>query len=118
MKFCHAASSVYLSVPIPFTVRFVTQKLIALLVGNSSSLLTTSGVFSEAIALTAGQYGYELISGLCQSIRLIRAFRKIYCITRVTTLTAVVLNLVGLDVPNKIDCQVSAVSCAYYMLAL
>ncbi|KAI0279432.1 hypothetical protein BGY98DRAFT_968908 [Russula aff. rugulosa BPL654] len=29
----------------------------------------------------------------------------IYCITRVATLTAVVLNFVGLNVPNKINCQ-------------
>ena len=47
-----------MSVPIPF---IVTQFLNVLLGGNSSSLLTMSGVFSEAIVLTAGQYGYELI---------------------------------------------------------
>jgi hypothetical protein len=52
--------SLYLSALIPF---IVTQILIVLLAGNSSSLLTMSGVFSEAIVLTAGQYGYELILG-------------------------------------------------------
>jgi hypothetical protein len=57
--------SLYLSVvPIPF---IVTQILIVRLAGNSSSLLTTSGVFSEATALTAGQYGYELILGLASA---------------------------------------------------
>lgn len=39
------------------------QSLIVFLAGNFSSLLATSGAFSGDIALTAGQYGYELISG-------------------------------------------------------
>ena len=60
VKFCHVAGSLYLSVLTPF---IVTQILIALLAGNSSSLLTTSGVFSGAIVLTAGQYGYEQTLG-------------------------------------------------------
>jgi hypothetical protein len=50
-------------------------------------------------------------------MRLIRAFRQIYCITRVATLAAVILNLVGLNVTTKINCQVSAVSCVYYIFA-
>lgn len=49
-----------MSILIPF---IVTQILIVLLDGNSLSLLTTSGVFSEAIVRIAGQYGYELILG-------------------------------------------------------
>jgi hypothetical protein len=60
VKFCHAAGSLYLSVLISF---IVMQIPIVFLAGNFSSLLTTSGAFSGAIALTAGQYGYELISG-------------------------------------------------------
>jgi len=52
--------SLYLSVPIPI---IITQILIVLLAGNFSSLLTTSGVFYEAIVLTAGQYGYGLVFG-------------------------------------------------------
>jgi hypothetical protein len=43
------------------------RRVIVLLAGNFSPLLTTSGVFFEVIVLTAGQYGYELILGFASA---------------------------------------------------
>lgn len=38
----------------------------------------------------------------------------VYSLTRVAGLVAIILNLVGLDVTTKVNCQVSTVSCIYH----
>ncbi|KAH9969965.1 hypothetical protein BGW80DRAFT_1461593 [Lactifluus volemus] len=57
-------------------------------VGNSSPLWTLSGVSSEGIAPTVGQYG------------------SIYSLTRITTLISATINIVNFASPRPINCQV------------
>lgn len=64
MKLCHALGSLYLSVALSFLRH---ASLTFLLAGNSSLLLTTSGVSSEVIALIAGQYGSVIMLSFCVS---------------------------------------------------
>jgi hypothetical protein len=77
--------------------------------GSSSLVLTTSGVSSEDIVPTGGRYGYVTIGPHSKGFWSNLSLRKVYSITRLATLLAVILNLIFFNVTAPLDCQVSAV---------
>jgi len=77
--------------------------------GSSSLTSIMSGVSSEGVAPTDGRYGSVTTgtsSGLCG--RLIFVL-QLYSFTRVTTLLAMITNMIGFDTSRPINCQVSPV---------
>jgi hypothetical protein len=83
--------------------------------GSSSLLLTSSGVSSEVVNPTGGQFGYVVMRAVLGAA----VFRapacepwtdfipgQIYFLTRLTTLMTVIINLVTLNLTTKTNCQV------------
>jgi len=110
VKLCHAMDSLYLSVFPPAFILPVTHFDFPLPAGSFSPVLNSSGASSGGIAPTAGQYGSVI---LCtrprrhQSFKTNIPFQKIYSLTRLSVLTFVILNLIGLDVTTPYNCQVN-----------
>ena len=73
-----------------------------------------SGMSSEGIAPTDGRYGFvvffRVLSTSISQPRIESYLPQIYSLTRLSTLMAVVLNMVGFDTTIPINCQVGPVS--------
>ena len=73
-----------------------------------------NGMSSEGIAPTYGRYGFvasiRVSSPPNPEPKIEPYLQQLYSIARVSTLLAVILNMIGFDVTTPINCQVSPVS--------
>ena len=94
--------------------------------GSSSPLLTLSGVSSKDVNPTGGHFGYVVMGsfflrsaetlvfgGPTQEPRTDVILWQLYFLTRLTTLMAVIVNLVTLNLTTKTNCQVCPALDAY-----
>ncbi len=84
-------------------------------VGNSSRLFTSSGVLSKDVAATGGRSGSVVVALSFEKPRLLGSRRadfriwKIYSLSRVAALTAVIVNLVLFSLNSQVRCEVCSV---------
>ena len=76
-----------------------------------------SGVYSEGVAHTCGQYGsvalkhfFGVLRGPQRGLRLSFYFLQLYSLTRVGILLGIIISIIGFDSTRQMNCQVIPVS--------